>query len=340
MRLLRTAWEPVDRWLFGWGSPVTLGLLRILVGFWAFVNFAMIAPDFEAWFTERGYVPWALAERWLGPDPRLDVLHGVTNPALTALVFGGCLAAAVLVTVGLWTRPATIALALGVVSLHHRNPMILHGGDTVLRLAVIYLALAPCGRALSLDRWIALRKGKAPAVPEPVSLWPQRLFQVQLAVIYITTAWNKWGGHTWREGYATWYPLHLREFERFPVPDVLLTTPFLQLTTWGTLAVQLSLGTLVFYRPLRKWVLLAGLAMHGFIEWAFNIPLFAFLICSLYVAHYDGVEVSRWLERRRRWLPAWRRRAVPRTEPRRESMGDGVGGAVVEEKEEHARSSF
>jgi len=71
----------------------------------------------------------------------------------------------------------------------------------------------------------------------------------------------------------------------------------IKISTYGTLMTELALGTLVFYRPLRKWVLLAGIGMHAFIEYAFNIPLFGFTICSFYVAFYEGAEVSEWARR-------------------------------------------
>jgi hypothetical protein len=57
------------------------------------------------------------------------------------------------------------------------------------------------------------------------------------------------------------------------------------------------MATLVFYKPFRKWVLLAGLLMHGFIEYSMNIPLFSFSICSLYVTFFEGDEVTEWARR-------------------------------------------
>lgn len=45
--------------------------------------------------------------------------------------------------------------------------------------------------------------------------------------------------------------------------------------------------------------------MHGYIEYSMNIPLFSFLMMSLYVAFYDGHEIAGWAERiglrLRRW---------------------------------------
>ncbi len=54
------------------------------------------------------------------------------------------------------------------------------------------------------------------------------------------------------------------------------------------------MATLVWFAPLRKYVLLAGIGLHLFIEYSMNIPLFAFLMISMYVTYYEGEEVSAW----------------------------------------------
>jgi hypothetical protein len=288
----------LDCWWFPSGSPVTLGVFRILMSGLAFVNLAMISIDFDAWFSERGFVPLRVVRLYLGDAPRLNLLSGVTDDRVTLLFYVGVMAAALLTAMGLWTRLSSALLAIGYVTLHHRNPFILHGGDLVLRVSLIYLAIAPAGAACSLDRVISLWKGRAGAQLPAVPLWVQRLIQYQIALIYVTTVWHKSRGHHWMDGTATWYPLHLNEFDRFWLPEEFFSHPWvLAATTWGTLLVELALGTLVFYRPFRKWVLLSGIALHGFIEWAFNIPLFAFLMVSLYVCFYDGEEVSAWAAR-------------------------------------------
>ncbi len=292
-----TALKRIDEALFGFGSPVTLGLIRILTASLALVNFLLIALDFDAWFTERGFYPAWFAERWAEGIPRLNLLSGVTDPGLTATLYVLLLVACLLTTLGLWTRVASVAMFVLMVSFHHRTPDVLHSGDTLLRAMAFIVMVAPSGAALSLDRVIGLWRGTAPAEPAPVSLWPQRLAQFQVAIVYFTTVWHKWYGPAWRDGTATWYVPQLHEFDRFPVPAFVDQTPFVQITTYGTLLVELALATLVFARPLRKWVLLAGVLLHAGIEYRFNIPLFGWIMVSTYVAFYSGEEVAAWWRR-------------------------------------------
>ena len=50
----------------------------------------------------------------------------------------------------------------------------------------------------------------------------------------------------------------------------------------------------MFFRPLRKYVLIAGILMHGYVEYSMNIPLFSYLMVSTYICFYDGEEISAW----------------------------------------------
>ncbi|MCW5940118.1 MAG: HTTM domain-containing protein [Fimbriimonadaceae bacterium] len=300
----------INAWWFGYGSPVTMGVVRMSTGFLAFVNLLLLLPDFEAWFTEQGFTPAWFAERWAGGAARLNLLAGVTDDRVTALVFGLALVASVLTMVGLATRVSSIALFVLLVTLHHRTPDILHSGDTLLRQMAFLVMLAPSGAACSLDRLIGLWRGTAPSVPKPVSVWPQRLMQFQVAVVYLTTVWHKMVGTTWRDGTATWYPAHLREFERFPVPAFIDHQPFVALTTYGTLAVEVALGTLVFYQPARKWVLIGGVLLHASIEYRFNIPLFGWVMVSTYSAFFSGEEVTAWAKTLGAKWRRWRLEAV------------------------------
>jgi hypothetical protein len=116
-------------------------------------------------------------------------------------------------------------------------------------------------------------------------------------MVYLFTAWWKFFGTYWLDGTATWYPTQMHEFQRFPLPDFLARQPFVMIETYGTLLLEIALGTLVFWKPARKWVLIGGLLMHGYIEYHFNIPMFAFIICSCYIAFYEGEEVEAWVAR-------------------------------------------
>ncbi len=316
MKWVRTWYQRFDNWWFGSESPASLALLRVLLGACAVFSLIITLFVFNDFYSKEGYTPASMVDTWLTYEsslvweksplqfslpfeiPRLNVLFGDPPTSVTLTVYLSTLLAAVLFTLGLFTRVSGFALALGLLSIQLRNPFIIHSGDSLMRLCIFYLVFSPCGRVYSLDY---LRK--RPSVIEPVRITSQRLIQYQLAIVYVFTAWWKFFGTYWMDGTATWYPSQMHEFMRFPAPAFLDRQPFVALGTYGTLATELALGTLVFWRPARKWVLLAGIGMHSYIEYRFNIPMFAIVIVCCYVAFYDGGEVERWVSRMKaKWV--------------------------------------
>ena len=306
--LLKETLTSINQYWFGYGSATALGVFRALMASLTTVSLIMVSLDWDAWFSEQGYVPILIGQRFVGwrvpigfgtnwTLPRIGLLNGVTDPRVGIAIFAGTVLAGILTALGLWTRVSSILFALGLVSIHHRNAASLHGGDTVMRVCSLYMAIAPSGAAVSLDRLIGIWKGKLSKKPVMISMWPQRLISYNVALLYLTTTWLKWGGGMWRDGTATYYPARLAEFHKFSVPEWFNDFPMVYITTYGTLFTEFALGTLVFFKPLRKYVLICGVLMHLHIELSMNIPLFSYLMVSTYVCFYDGEEVTAWAKR-------------------------------------------
>jgi hypothetical protein len=306
---LKKFWIDFQVGVFGQGSTYVLGLFRFVFGFLVLVNLAFIGQDFAEWYTERGYVPASMGAMWRGEDLFPGLFNGVTDPSLMAIGYGLICVVAIMAWLGLFTRVTVPLLAIGLISLHHRNPFFLHGGDTLMRCTISVLAFSRCGDFFSIDGWLKRRKNPD-WEPAPASVWPQRLLQYQWALMYFTTAWGKAYGTLWAAGTAVWYPPRLTEFARFPVPEFVDSKPVVWLLTYGTLILEVALATLVFHKSYRKWVLIGGILLHLGIEWRLNIPLFAFLCISGYMNFYDGEEVRTWMENHR-W--GWIRNFALRT---------------------------
>jgi len=133
--------------------------------------------------------------------------------------------------------------------------------------------------------------------PSERHLWPQRFLQLQWALMYFTTFLGKTLGETWRIGEAAWYPPRLEGFARFPVPAWIDRTPFLQIQTYGALAIEFALATLIFVPKFRTPVVLGGVLLHAMIEWRLNIPMFAALSVAGYVLFFTGEETARFFRR-------------------------------------------
>lgn len=281
------AWQ---RFWFAPASTAPLGLLRIALGAVTLAWALTLVGDLAAFFGPAAVGPPATGTLVVDPLTAVDATWAVVA------TWGLLVVAALALTVGLWSRVAAITAFLAMLTLGQRNPYVLNSGDLLLRNLLFLLALAPSGAALSLDRW---RRHREAFWSAPLGApWVLRLVQVQLSVVYLATVWAKVQGRTWNDGTAVSLALRITDHTRLPLPGLLTDDLLLaNLATYGTLALELSLGVLVWNRTARPLVLAAGVAFHLVIEWAFLVGFFSATVLAAYLAFVPGDVADRWVGR-------------------------------------------
>ncbi|PRP90655.1 hypothetical protein ENSA5_62730 [Enhygromyxa salina] len=222
-------------------SSRSLGLLRIFAALTIWVEFAS---------------PW--------------VAHRMDDSAGTMLLAWVVLVAAWFVVFGFKTRWATAIMALAFAGLHLYYGVAL--GNAKLAAPVqefqitVLLALTPCGRSLSVDRALAVRRAKRDGCgppPERICWWQLELFIVQTATIYL---WLGYEGcdPRWLSG-----ELLERQILQWYGSDMFVVHPgfhrFAVVAAWTATIVEFGLvvGLLVRrLRPYAMWVALAFLFVH------------------------------------------------------------------------------
>ncbi len=307
LRTLVTAW---NEFCFRPQPVIGLALFRVAWGLLLLANLGILSLDVLTWFGESGVLSIVTGGRILA-GPRLNLLQVLpAGDAWTLGVFALSVLAAVGLTLGAMTRTSAALVFVGLVSLHHRTPLILNGGDTLLRVVTFLLIFSPAGRAFSIDRLWRIFQGRETASAPVAAPWAQRLIQIQIAVMYVATFSWKVQGDAWVDGTAIYYASRLVEFYRFPVPILLDHLWIMQALTWGTLFVEFALGVLVWIRQLRYPVLLAGLLLHLGIEYMMNIPLFEWIAMACLLAFVEPRDARRTLQWIAERLRA-RREAIP-----------------------------
>ena len=297
---LRSAVRVWNEFFFAKQSPVPICLFRIIYGALVIATLLLLRPDWLTWYGVHGWVSLPTALK-LEPGNRLNLFAIIpqSDSWINAL-FWFALGSAVLLTIGLFTRINSILVFVFLTSIQQRNLYITHGGDTFLRLAGFFLIFAPAGAAFSVDRLIRIRRGKEPAVIEARRPWAQRMIQIQLSLLYFVTFLMKIKGAPWLQGSALFYVYHLDELKRFPLPNWFFKPIMLKLGSWSALALEFSLGVLIWVRDFRYVLLSMGLLFHLWLEYSLNIPLFQWDILSAYVLFVDPDEMVRlW----RRFVP-------------------------------------
>lgn len=288
---LRDAW---DRFFFTPQSPLPIALFRVLYGLCVAGTILLLHPDWLNWYGVHAWVTLPTM-KVIEPGVRINLFTVMPqDDRWIAGFFWIFLGWVVLLTVGLWTRASSIAVYLCLTSIDQRNLFILHGGDTFLRVTGFFLMFAPAGAAFSLDRLIAIRRGSQGPEMEPRAPWAQRMIQIELALMYFTSFWWKLKGHAWLNGTALYYVIHLHSIARFPLPGWIQSTAVLRAGSWFTLALEFSLGVLIWFRPFRYPLLLVGLLFHLGIEYALNLPMFSWDVLTAYVLFIDPADLDCW----------------------------------------------
>lgn len=227
-------------------------------------------------------------------QPRFDLFLLSANDWTSQAYFGSLVIAAVCLILGLGTRFSAGYLALGFISLFHHNPFIFNAGESLLRLNAIFLTFAPANERYSLDCWLRAKRG-LPAYPQLRCPWPQRMIQWQLAIAYAGAFFSKMLGPLWWNGDAVYYASRLTELINLPLP-LLDQIWFCRFATWATLIIELAGFTLIWFKPMRPYVLVALLVLHLGIAYVFFLPIFQCLFIATLVTFIEPERLRAMIE--------------------------------------------
>ncbi|MGH2995308.1 MAG: HTTM domain-containing protein [Gaiellaceae bacterium] len=283
-----------ERFWFVRAETSTFAVIRVAFGVVLLAWTLSLAPSLYSLLGSDGVFPGH-------PDVGTggwSVLQISDSDAVVTVLYLLLLVGSLFLLVGFKTRLAAFVVFVCLVTFDRRNPWMLNSGDLLLTVLAFYIMLMPSGEALSVDRWLKTRRG---FWEFPVrSLWPLRLVQVQVSILYVAAVWEKVRGTTWNDGTAVSYAFRLEDLERFPVPGFVTDSLLLvNLLTYGTLAVELALGILVWNRVLRPWVLLAGVGLHLGIDFATRVGFFSYAVFVAYIAFLPPETASAWVLRAR-----------------------------------------
>jgi hypothetical protein len=271
------AWE---RFWFTQIPTSTFALFRIAFGILTFAWALSLAPSVFAFYSTDGVLP-------IRPDydSNFDwsVFDVFPSDLAVAIVYFLLYIAALMLIVGLRTRLAAFVVFVCLISFGRRNPWVLNSGDLLVFVLAFYAMLMPSGEGLSVDRWLRNRSHFWEFGMRAV--WPLRLVQIQISVLYLAAVWAKMRGTTWNDGTAVSYAFRMEDLERFPVPGFVTDTVVIaNLLTYGTLAAELAIGILVWNRILRPWVLLVGIGLHLGIDYSTRVGFFSYAVLVAYIA--------------------------------------------------------
>jgi uncharacterized membrane protein YphA (DoxX/SURF4 family) len=295
-------------WFAAESHPANLAVARIAV-FW------ILFERLEAGgFRRHLRLPEELRIPPLGWEAILRVLPLDETTVETAQL--AAIACSFLALVGFWTRTAaalTALLSTFVLVTMYLSAKVDHTFHHVIWFSLL-LAASPSGDALSVDAWLARRRGRPPPGPARAYALPIRLMWLLIGVAYFfpglykLLAGPQW---IWSENlrfllYESW-----RHHQVIPLLRIDQHPALYQAAAVATLLFELSFVFLVLSRRTRPFAAIGGLLFHAATAYFLRIYFLELMRC--YVVFVDWHALARRLGLARQATPPVR--AAPSAVP-------------------------
>jgi hypothetical protein len=258
-------------------SMRALALLRVLAGPIVLLHlqpFLSASLDGRT-YRDAFYQPYAAWYPQL-PDP---VYIGLLWLAVVTAV---AMSAGLLTRLTTATTFAIVAYNLFLSTTHY------HHNRAYLVIVIAVLAVAPCGRELSLDAWIRRRRGLPPLDPSAPA-WPLWLLRFECAAVYASSGSSKLLDPDWFSGTVTWLRVVQArdELRAWPMPHWVLSV----LTDRGfhtgaakvIILTELFIAVGLWRRRTRYAAVWVAVAFHAGIQVSASVQVFSVLAIAVLV---------------------------------------------------------
>jgi len=253
-----------------------LAALRVALASLLLVDLARRAGSLIAFHTDSGVLPRPVVTEMYPTLSRFS-LHALSGGAgLQILLFALATLAALALLVGYHTRVATALSLVLLVSVHARTPVVLNGGDALLRRLLVWGLFLPLGARWSLDA----DSGRAWFSGERVASAAAGALLVQVVLVYFVNALFKLQSQTWGTGDALRYVFRLDQYTWF-LGELLPGHPELLGALGALWIVMLAASPFLVLLTGRRRVLLVGAFAGAHVSMALTMQLYLFPFVSL-----------------------------------------------------------
>ena len=277
-----------DRWnrfFFANVDSRVYAYLRFAIGAILVVYAMVLGPNWLFWFAENGVMDQAAGQENVDPDTWSILNWLPATPAVLWTCYALICVQIGMLLVGYKTRIQSVCLFLWIVSLHHRNNLMWEGGDILLRVTLFLMIFMPLGAIWSVDAKLGEEKKAA-------SVWPLRLLQIQLSLLYFSSVGEKLRGQDWLNGHAVYYSSHVDDsFGR--LINLNFSSEYFwiyQAITWTVLIIEILLIPGLWIPSLKRIAVCTGVLLHLSLELSMNLFVFEWLMIIILLTFLFKVE--------------------------------------------------
>ena len=232
----------------------SISLCRVGVGsvsFFIFCNFYFN----KKYFSANGYFPISYRSGLNFPPSFFDL----SPKAPTFLLVIG-LISSTLLTLGFLTPITCFLTFLSYSSFMSRNNFCFHSGNSLLRLILFLMIFSKSGQELSLDKHLNIEN------LIPTFNFFEKLIKIQIAVMYIKTAWLKINNFSWQDGSALHYAINNKNYARELnfnfLKKIFSNKLLLKISSVSIVTVEFSIGLLCLTSDFAIVAFVLGLLLH------------------------------------------------------------------------------
>jgi vitamin K-dependent gamma-carboxylase-like protein len=275
--LVRRVIAAFDDLLGRWVSMRALALLRVLVGpvvllhLRPFLSDSLDARTYQDVF----YEPYAA---WYPELPEALYVGLLWLAAVTAVAM----------SLGVLTRLTTATTFVIVAYNLFLSTTHFHNNRAYLVIVLGLLAVAPCGRELSVDAWARRRRG-LPALDPSAPAWPLWLLRFECAAVYGASGLSKLVDPDWFDGTVTWQRVVRARYQldAWPLPDwtvsLLTDRGFHTGAAKVIVLTELFIAAGLWWRGSRYAAVWVAVAFHVSIQLSASVQVFSFLAIAVLV---------------------------------------------------------
>lgn len=317
-----------NRFWFAASDTFSLAVLRVLTGLAALYYLLSHTADLIRWFGPNGILAIDRAKQIAGLESatgdmptvyRFSYLYFCESPAALWIAHAVGIVILTALTLGLRTRIMAALSLLVVLSYVHRAPVLTAQFEPVLTMMLFYLCLAPCGRQLSLDRFLALRKASRDGERQQmlaeldrkssVATFVLRLMQIHIVAFYLVMGLSKLRGEGWWNGESAWGLLAYSESRLIDLTSLAGAPYVINFWTHAIVAFELSFGVLIWSKTLRPLVLAVSVLMWTSLALITGLTAFCLLMLIANLAFVSAPAMRAVYDR---WSLSWKK-DVPQT---------------------------
>jgi hypothetical protein len=282
-------------------DPFVLGLFRLALGAYLLLYYVMLAPSWIFYYAVGGITP---AGRLDLDEYQLlsSMVWFARSDAAMWTLYGVSVASAILFALGIRWRLALAWLWYMNLSVMFGNFYVANGEEQVMGLLLLFAMFLPLGASFTWRQLSSRERRRAMlGADAKVRVWALMPLQVHLVLVYLLSIPDKLADSAWTHGTLVYYAMMAVDYPRWPGLDVFAwgNAALSRVLTAFSLAVELLVPLLVWFRRLRVPCVLAAMALHLGMAFLlegvmmFNLAMFVGLLLFL-----PSRRTRQWLARR------------------------------------------